>query len=88
MKRERYEDVHRAAVRWSSAAFHYIGIDNEGDTTESYTGERIGGLEPFKKDIYGCKGALLAKRRRRNPYRRFHPYHSSGTLASPRVAGQ
>lgn len=76
MKRRRYEEVHRAAVRWSPATFRYIGIDNEGETAQDYLGERIGGLEPFLKDFYGCKGALLAKRRKRNPYRRHHGYHS------------
>lgn len=45
----------------------------------------MGGLEPWVKDIYGCQGNLLAKRRKRNPYRRFHPYHTSGTsLFGPR----
>ncbi|BGP02181.1 hypothetical protein RTBOTA2_005060 [Rhodotorula toruloides] len=77
MKRRRYEDVHRAAVRWPASAFKYIGIDNEGDVQGDYEGERKYGLEPFLRDMYGCHGSLLAKRRKRNPYRRFHAYHSS-----------
>lgn len=39
MKRARYEDVHRAAIRWPMDKFEYIGIDNEGDTTADYEGE-------------------------------------------------
>ncbi|GAA6029053.1 hypothetical protein JCM8097_001570 [Rhodosporidiobolus ruineniae] len=77
MKRRRYEDVHRASVRWPSSAFKYIGIDNEGETSGDYEGERKYGLEPFLRDTYGCHGQLLAKRRKRNPFRRFHSYHSS-----------
>lgn len=82
MKRERYEDVHRAAIRWPLDSFDYIGIDNEGNTDEAYSGEKLYGLEPFKKDLYGCRGVLLEKRKKRNPYRRFHPYHNSGTNRS------
>ncbi|GAA5974747.1 hypothetical protein JCM11641_007250 [Rhodosporidiobolus odoratus] len=77
MKRRRYEDIHRASVRWPSGAFKYIGIDNEGETSGDYEGERKYGLTPFLSDNYGCHGALLAKRRKRNPFRRFHGYHSS-----------
>lgn len=58
----RYEDVHRAAIRWPSKAFQYIGIDNESQKGEDYDGERKGGLEPFVKDTYGCSGVLQAKR--------------------------
>ncbi|GAA6013637.1 hypothetical protein JCM10207_004798 [Rhodosporidiobolus poonsookiae] len=87
MKRRRYEDVHRAALRWPASAFKYIGIDNEGETSGDYEGEKANegvygaqrkfGLEPFLRDTYGCHGGLMAKRRNRNPYRRFHSYHTS-----------
>ncbi|SCV71690.1 BQ2448_3278 [Microbotryum intermedium] len=83
MKRKRYQDVHRAALRWPQTAFKYIGIDNDHDVEADYRGERQGGLEPFIKDSYACKGVLLAKRRKRNPYRRFHPYHSSVPELAP-----
>lgn len=39
MKRTRFEEVHRSAMRWPREAFAYIGIDDEGDTSQSYTGE-------------------------------------------------
>ena len=39
MKRRRYEDVHRASLRWPSTAFTYVGIDNENTLGEDYAGE-------------------------------------------------
>lgn len=39
MKRRRFTDVHRAAMRWPAGAWKYIGIDNEGDTAGDYDGE-------------------------------------------------
>ncbi|GAA5859454.1 hypothetical protein JCM1840_004623 [Sporobolomyces johnsonii] len=77
MKRRRYEDVHRLAIKWPAGAFKYIGIDNEGDVSADYEGENANGLTPFLSDLYGCKGGLVAKRRGRNPFRRFHSYFSS-----------
>lgn len=35
------------------------------------------GYLPYTKDLYGCHGALVAKRRARNVAVRFHPYYSS-----------
>ncbi|KAK4050823.1 hypothetical protein OIV83_003245 [Microbotryomycetes sp. JL201] len=83
MKRRRYEDVHRAALRWPKSKFTYIGIDNDHDVEADYEGERKYGLEPWIKDLYGCHAGLLQKRRKRNLYRRFHPYHSS----APELSG-
>lgn len=39
MKRQRFEDVHRAALRWPQTAFSYVGIDNEEGAAEAYSGE-------------------------------------------------
>ncbi|KAK4050748.1 hypothetical protein OIO90_004970 [Microbotryomycetes sp. JL221] len=77
MKRQRYQDVHRAAARWPSHKFKYIGIDNDHEVEADYKGELEFGLKPWQQDVYGCKGLLLEKRKKRNIYRRFHPYHSS-----------
>lgn len=78
MKRKRYETVHRESLRWSSANFDYISIDNEGNVEADYAGEKMFGLEPYLKDTYGCHSELISKRKSRNPYRRYHPYHTSG----------
>ena len=33
MKRARFTDLHRAAIRWPKASFHYVGIDPPGETS-------------------------------------------------------
>lgn len=35
----RYDQLHRAAISFPADRFTYIGIDDEGDTTEHYAGE-------------------------------------------------
>lgn len=35
----RFERLHRAAIKFPEDKFHYIGIDDEGDTRASYEGE-------------------------------------------------
>ncbi|GAA5876767.1 hypothetical protein JCM16303_006280 [Sporobolomyces ruberrimus] len=77
MKSARFTSLHRRALRWPSTAFNYIGIDNEGETSMDYVGERENGYKPFERDLYGCHDFLGKKRKSRNPYRRFHGYHSS-----------
>ncbi|KAJ9115070.1 hypothetical protein QFC22_005398 [Naganishia vaughanmartiniae] len=39
MKRRRFEQLHRAALKFPQEKFTYIGIDDEGDTRASYEGE-------------------------------------------------
>ena len=39
MKRQRYEDVHRAALRWPARAFEYHAIDNDHAVEADYAGE-------------------------------------------------
>ncbi|KIO18967.1 hypothetical protein M407DRAFT_224281 [Tulasnella calospora MUT 4182] len=77
MKKPRFQELHRKAIRWPEERFQYIGIDVEGDTSLAYAGESEFGYGPYSKDLYGCHDNLLAKRRRRNPFQIYHPYHSS-----------
>ncbi|GAA6016270.1 hypothetical protein JCM11491_006798 [Sporobolomyces phaffii] len=77
MKAARFTSLHRRALRWPTTAFTYIGIDNEGETSQDYAGELENGFKPFDVDLYGCHDFLAGKRKTRNPYRRFHGYHSS-----------
>lgn len=84
MKRSRFEELHAKALRWpvksslrGQRRFHYVGIDDDGDTKLEYDGEKIKGFKLFERDMYGCHGKLLEKRRSRNPTRRFHPYYTS-----------
>ena len=39
MKRKRFEELHIRALRWPKRRFTYVGVDEEGDTTEQYQGE-------------------------------------------------
>lgn len=76
MKRMRFTEVHRSAVKFPLESFSYIGIDDDSDVAKlkaaishGTVGELENGLLPYQKDIYGCRGSLLAKRRGRNPFR-------------------
>jgi len=93
VKRARFEHMHAKAIRWSVQAtfgrkkrWTYVGIDDEGISPEAAhlqaEGENLRGYSWFAKDMYGCHGALLEKRKKRNPTRRFHPYFTS----APEVA--
>ncbi|WVR04413.1 hypothetical protein IAU60_001415 [Kwoniella sp. DSM 27419] len=77
MKRRRFTNLHRAALNYPLSSFHYIGIDDEGDTTVHYAGELKYGFTPFISSPSGCHPPLSIKRLMRNPYKRYHPYHTS-----------
>ncbi|KAK4685370.1 hypothetical protein P7C73_g4778, partial [Tremellales sp. Uapishka_1] len=77
MKRRRFEMLHRQAIGFPLSQFKYIGIDDEGDTTEHYAGELKYGFTPFLHSPSGCHPPLSTKRILRNPYARYHPYHAS-----------
>lgn len=77
MKRQRFDELHRAAIGFPAEAFHYVGIDDEGDTTEHYAGELKYGYTPFLSSPSGCHPPLSFKRQLRNPYYKYHPYHTS-----------
>ncbi|KAI0373506.1 hypothetical protein BV20DRAFT_989291 [Pilatotrama ljubarskyi] len=80
MKRRRFTELHRAALKWPETRFEYIGIDAEGEAqngASAQQGELQNGYLPYTQDTYGCHGILLAKRRARNPFLRFHSYYSS-----------
>lgn len=77
MKRRRFEQLHRAAIGWPADRFAYVGIDDAGDTTEHYAGELKYGYTPFLSAPSGCHPPLSTKRMLRNPFSRYHPYHTS-----------
>ncbi|KAF8995472.1 hypothetical protein BDQ17DRAFT_1365658 [Cyathus striatus] len=83
-KRARFTDLHRSAIQWPDDRFHYIGVNpSDVDNRNAEEGERQNGYLPYSVDLYGCHTVLLAKRRNRNPYSRFHSYYiSSPELAS------
>ncbi|THV06708.1 hypothetical protein K435DRAFT_848786 [Dendrothele bispora CBS 962.96] len=85
MKRRRFTELHREAIRWPKDKFSYIGIDPTDGPEEKAVakqGELQNGYLPYTKDVYGCHTQLLSKRLLRNPHIRFHSYYTS----SPELA--
>ncbi|KAL1747074.1 hypothetical protein HDZ31DRAFT_80770 [Schizophyllum fasciatum] len=84
MKRARFVELHRRALRWPKDKFHYIGVDPEGEENAAAAeGEKQNGYLPYTTDTYGCHSVLLAKRRKRNQFMRFHPYYTSAPELAP-----
>ncbi|KAF9268771.1 hypothetical protein L218DRAFT_917815 [Marasmius fiardii PR-910] len=79
MKRKRFEELHRAAIRWPRERFRYVGVDlgKDEDAVVAEMGENLNGFLPYSRDLYGCHSELLSKRKARNAFSRFHPYHTS-----------
>ncbi|KAI7867572.1 hypothetical protein BDF14DRAFT_670038 [Spinellus fusiger] len=79
-KRSRFQDIHRASLRYPADRFEYIGIDPPHSVLGAddwKTGEALYSYGPFQKDKYGCHGTLRQKKIDRNPYRRRHAYRAS-----------
>ncbi|KAJ7497057.1 hypothetical protein FB451DRAFT_213365 [Mycena latifolia] len=77
MKRARFHELHRAAIRWPEGNFNYIGIDMDGDNSQARQGEHQNGYLPYLSDLYGCHTYLTNKRRQRNYDARYPPYYIS-----------
>jgi len=79
MKKRRFDELHRKAIRWPEGKLQYIGID--GDHQQVVDRARKGELANthllYKKDAYGCHSTLASKRIARNPFLRLHPYWAS-----------
>jgi hypothetical protein len=81
-KRARFEDVHRAAVRYPAAQFEFVGVGPEG-SDDNHAYERALVRDGFARDPAGCRGAIQQKRAARNPQRRVPPY----LLSCPELRG-
>lgn len=74
-KRWRFEELHRAAVRFPRTRFAFEGIDPPHLSPSVLAGERAHSARPFMFDPYGCRTqGLLDKRASRNPFRRSVSY--------------
>ncbi|KAI5117191.1 hypothetical protein M0805_004961 [Coniferiporia weirii] len=84
MKESRFDELHRAALRWPTQQWEYVGIDMEHEQQREVAikGELENGYMPYMRDLYGCHGSLLEKRRARNVHYRAHPYH----ISAPEIA--
>lgn len=88
-KRERFQQLHRASLQYPEEQFQFVGIDPDWEKVVSVK-EQIVEYEgitrkAWERDPYACakNGELRAKRRGRNPWRRFHSY----TTSCPELAG-
>lgn len=75
-KQERFQDVHRSALRYPLERFTYVGVDPD---TPAFLArlpqlehfESKASIEPFRSDPYGCYSEVLRhKRVDRNPFYR------------------
>ena len=64
-KRNRFGEIHRAALRWPSRSFNYVGTPALSEGAEA--GEESTAAA-FENDPYGCRGSLAEKRAKRDPF--------------------
>lgn len=75
-KKERFVELHRAAIRWPLERFTFVGIDPPWDSGREMKavmeGERANAASLWERDPYACaqESGLRAKRRGRNMGRR------------------
>lgn len=86
-KKQRYIDLHRAAVKFPLDRFHYIGIDPASlDLQDAERGEKENARSLYERDLYGCHNKkLMEKKKLRNPARRRHGYELSNRLLAPLI---
>lgn len=66
-------DFHRAAIRFPAARFHYEGCNQPLLLEAALAGETVT-FGDFKASRYGASAEMTAKRARRNPFARQHPF--------------
>ncbi|WVW78758.1 hypothetical protein I302_100719 [Kwoniella bestiolae CBS 10118] len=78
MKERRFTNLHRSALAFPLQNFTYIGINDDlPDLSKHYAGELKFGFKPFLNSPTGCHPPLSTKKLLRNPYIKYHPYHTS-----------
>jgi len=60
MKRRRFEELHRKAIRWPNSKFRYVGVDvvDEAARAESWKGE----VSPHSRRIISCSETFSRRR--------------------------
>jgi hypothetical protein len=71
-KRQRFVDLHREALQFPKERFGFVGTPAP-DPEKAGQGEAVT-LSQFRTDMYGCRGILLEKKLRRNPFAVSIPY--------------
>ncbi|KAK6938298.1 hypothetical protein RJ641_031806 [Dillenia turbinata] len=73
-KEERFEQLHRSAIRFPQARFFYSGTPASSTAKEAaLKGEALVRTQ-FQEDPYGCIGSLRRKKIGRDPFHRSIPY--------------
>lgn len=73
-KRARF-DLHRAAIRFPSARFRFIGFNDPLDREPAVKNEALT-RQDFLDNRYGSSPKLARKRAARNPFHRKHGFHN------------
>ena len=81
-KVRRFTELHRAAVRFPAARFHYVGVNDPEDLAAAAHQEDAT-CGAFAADPYGCAGSLAAKRELRNYFRNQHGF----SISCPELRG-
>lgn len=81
-KQSRFADRHRAAIRFPSERFEYVGVNDPLDLESARRGESEN-IENWAANPYGTDEFLGEKRNQRNPWSRHYPYVTS----CPELAG-
>lgn len=88
-KRDRFQQLHRASIRYPEEQFRFVGIDPDWAKTASVEEDVLKSegrtRSAWEADPYACvkNGELKTKRRGRNPWRRFNSY----TASCPELTG-
>lgn len=86
-KQRRFEQLHRAAIKFPADRFSYIGLrpdDEHFDYDRAKFVEQHYSIDEFKQDPYGCNSSiLLQKKVDRNPFHYGIPY----SLSCPELQG-
>ncbi len=72
-KRERFQDLHRAAIGWPEERFTYVGANDPEALGQALASEAVT-REKYRADPYSLGDEFRAKKAARNPFRRRHGY--------------
>ncbi|XP_031119756.1 uncharacterized protein C57A10.07 [Ipomoea triloba] len=73
-KNERFEHLHRSAIRFPETRFFYSGTPSSPTSREAALKGEAFVRTQFEDDPYGCKGSLSRKKLGRDPFHRTIPY--------------
>ncbi|KAG0491231.1 hypothetical protein HPP92_004629 [Vanilla planifolia] len=73
-KKERFSDLHRAAIRFPKERFFFFGTPVTADSREAAIRGEALVMAQFQVDPYGCIGSLHYKRLKRDPFHRSVSY--------------